>query len=102
MGNRTCGECKYFVTSDYLDVCVVECETRRADSSCDLCDEFKPKVVTNGDRIRQMSNDELIRFLVELDANACQFCNHEKCSGECESGIKMWLDAPAESEGEDE
>jgi hypothetical protein len=108
MSNKTCGECKYFVTSNYLDVCVVECETRRADSVCKHCDVFKPRVVTNGDVIRQMSNAELAD---RLGIHAmCDFCPAERA--DCGRGKKeikycreawlAWLNAPAESEKESE
>jgi hypothetical protein len=98
--NRTCGECKYFVTSDYLDVCVVECETRRADSVCNHRDEFKPKVITNGDRIRQMSNERLAGFIssrVECLGGALGLAD---CPGDqmnCVKCWEIWLNAPAES-----
>jgi hypothetical protein len=106
--NRTCGECKYFVTSDYLDVCVVECETRRADSVCNHRDEFKPKVITNGDRIRQMSNKELRNFLISYRNDDCEkYCVRPCmfCDDRCDDATLAWLNSPAEikeSEREDE
>lgn len=101
MNNKTCGDCKYFVTSEYLDVCVVNCETRREGSSCDLCDEFKPKVVTNGDRIIAGGT----RAIAEFAGNPCEYCRYYKDFCElpdgkmCEDAIEEYLNAPAESEG---
>lgn len=57
MNNKTCGECKHFSYSD--EGRCMDDEWTFRDS--DACEKFKPKVVTNGDRIRQMSNDELAR-----------------------------------------
>jgi hypothetical protein len=109
MSDKTCGECKYFVTSNYLDVCVVECETRRADSVCNLCGEFKPKVITNGDVIRQMSNEELVMILT---GEGCKYCIYRGVNfkgftvtcrypdktriPDCSAGILAWFNAPAD------
>lgn len=56
--------------------------------------------MTNGDRIRQMSNEEL----VELFDGNCHYClkyinSNEKirlCDGKCEEGIKEYLDMEVE------
>ena len=63
------------------------------------CGDFEPKVITNGDRIRQMNN----RQLAELDK--CDWCVffdgvlcHKKDNQCCADGIKPYLDAPAESQ----
>ena len=107
MNNKTCGECKYFVTSNYLDVCVVECETRRADSACNLCDEFAPKVITNGDRIIAGGNRAIAEFQQQNTCDNCVYNNHSGFHNYCDKpvdktcadGIEAWLNAPAESEG---
>lgn len=98
MKNKTCGECKHFE----VDIVAATCEKKRwiSDDDTPACSKFEPKVITNGDRIRQMSNEELAEFLVELDDNICMFCKYENCSGECEYGVELWLNAPAESEEE--
>ena len=47
--------------------------------------------MTNGDRIRQMSNKEL----VEVFINNCDWCVHkgdENCEVTCLAGIKAYLD----------
>lgn len=103
LSNKTCGECKHFY--DY--------KNRRAPcvwstpSDC-ACYDFELKVITNGDKIRQMSNEDLAeRFGIHA---MCDFCLAE--TADCQHGqanIKYckinwlnWLNAPAESEGEDE
>ena len=55
--------------------------------------------MTNGDRIRQMSNEELARHLVEKCPTACcYFCESDrgKCLGKCEEGIKAYLESEVE------
>ena len=49
--------------------------------------------MTNGDRIRQMSNEELVKVI-----NAsCEHCLNENCCDFlCTEGIKAYLDREAE------
>lgn len=101
METKTCGECKYFVTSEYLDVCVVNCETRRAGSICTHCGEFKPKVVTNGDVIRRGGDKALLVYRSNAACYYCSFRDTESCKSDfsnCKDGQLAWLNAPAESE----
>ena len=51
--------------------------------------------MTNGDRIRQMSNEELAEKL-DLD---CVFCIYQEvypCSKDCKEGIKAYLESEEE------
>ena len=54
--------------------------------------------MTNGDKIRQMSNEELVKALNEN----CNYCiwqdagNFSMCIGGCENGIKAYLDMEVE------
>ena len=54
--------------------------------------------MNNGDRIRQMSNEELVKALNEN----CNYCiwqdagNFSMCIGGCENGIKAYLDMEVE------
>ena len=77
MKNKNCGECKHFVVSNYLDVCTVFCENYKTDSSA--CDYFEPKVITNGDRIRHMSDEELVKFLQKVKRCPPGECRSDKC-----------------------
>lgn len=69
MERKTCGECIFYHgIYDDCGVCTL-CETDETfDKTYDFvysCKKFEPKQpVTNGDRIRQMSNDELAEKLV--------------------------------------
>jgi hypothetical protein len=60
------------------------------------CSRFEPP--TNGDKIRQMSNEKL----AELFDNSCKVCAKDivECDTDCIAGILAWLNAPAESEVE--
>lgn len=107
MDNKTCGECKHFSCSDEGQ-CM---DNEWTFCSSDACDKFQAKVVTNGDKLRQMSTDELATAWSE---QAFLFAWCYDCMGYCKDGgtpenilkcknrMLNWLNAPAESEGEDE
>lgn len=55
--------------------------------------------MTNGDRIRQMSNEELAEWLDSLFGFdiPCEICaNNKPCKFECLKGIKAYLDMEVE------
>ena len=103
MNNKTCGECKH-------------CENKKVIATCKYngivtgdihaCSKFELKAVTNGDRIRQMSNEELALFFDQPQCHICPYENKETyfCGAteneSCQTGILAWLNAPAESEEE--
>lgn len=84
----------------------------------DACDKFQSKVVTNGDKIRQMSNEELAKLIVPkvIFCDGCPVKCAEKdipqskvnpfgadvIEDVCTKRVEAWLNAPAESEVEDE
>jgi hypothetical protein len=49
--------------------------------------------MTNGDKIRQMSNEELIRL---LGCDACVYMENAICQEDCIEGIKAYLDMEVE------
>ena len=54
---------------------------------------FRPKIVTNGDKIRAMSNAELAQFLCQIsNCNTCPFTSIDCKIGE-------WLREEAEDNG---
>lgn len=70
---------------------------------CSKCDSvtndlFEPKKQTNADRIRSMSDEELVEFFLEkMDCAACPAsedvaCEHDRCL----ENIKEWLEREAE------
>ena len=98
MKNNPCTSCKYNNTPEGVMVCD-ECVCDRSRK-----DRFTP--MTNADRIRNMTDEELVKMLDiafcecppnmetdEGDYNCPPDCCREKCWLE-------WLKSPAESEGE--
>ena len=52
--------------------------------------------MTNGERIRSMSDEELADFLDDVPGNVCECCSREQYDEKCESiacvdGIIEWL-----------
>jgi hypothetical protein len=97
MNNKTCGECKYWYAESVGKCRIFKHFNIPADRR--FCSEFeqweKPKP-TNGDAIRQMSNEELaVMFRNEIDQCPPGECHDDGCI-EC---WLAWLNAPAESEG---
>jgi hypothetical protein len=102
MTNKTCGECRYF--NDDFTLCL---HWRYEDITnvSGVCNYFAP--LTNGDKIRQMSDEELKDVIFGNRCYYCAFKTEDDCcsrpnSKDCPDGIEAWLNAPAESEGEDE
>ena len=95
---KTCGECKYF-----NGLAHGFCKNKQGRLSVQMndliCQNYKPKP-TNGDKIRQMSNEKLKKII------DCPYpddlCVHRHDEYPCECCKRDWLNAPAESEGEDE
>ena len=104
--NKTCGECKYFE----IDTVAATCEKKRwiCDDDTPACNNFEQKVITNGDKIRQGGDDELMAFKKKHKCDCCIYIRNGNCTepvdrkDRCEDGLKQWLNAPAESEGKDE
>ena len=99
---KTCGDCKHYdpkykFCSD--DLYPLEFD----DNACDAF-ELKPQP-TNGDKIRQMSNARLAGLIAHRaecigGAIGLADCPFEQMN--CAKCWEAWLNAPAESEGEDE
>ena len=52
--------------------------------------------MTNSDRIRQMTNEQLAEFLASLMPSSCDYCKAGRrpdffCHLDCERGWKTWL-----------
>lgn len=98
MEDKTCGECQWY---DYHHLlCVVGGDVSSADCACD---SFIPVKLTNGDRVRQMSNKELAEIINNVDCKICPA--YMTCfNGEnktCFDGMLAWLNAPADCVGKD-
>ena len=73
----------------------------------DKCKKYKPNYMTNADRIRAMSDEELAKHLVDIgwDCHLCEehrrlenepFLRAEKCDEKCAAHCLDWLQKPAE------
>lgn len=98
-----CVEC-----TDYLK-CSKEHDLRMFRRHCKKAKE--EKVVTNADRIRAMTDEELAAHLVDIGFD-CHLCSehrrldnepllrNEKCDEKCEKHCLDWLKQPAEGDGD--
>lgn len=71
MKTKTCGECKH---------CSSCCSWVKPDINANSCEDFEPKTLTNGDKIRQMSDEELAELLTNPP---CFICSKGDAGGEC-------------------
>lgn len=95
METKTCGECSWF--SEGGNRCKLH-NNQYIFGDRATCKDFKQKP-TNGDRIRQMSNEELEGV---IDCPHFEgMCIHRNDEYPCKCCKRDWLNAPAESEGED-
>lgn len=86
--NKACGECKHYIAEMF------HCQKNDVMAEpFNTCEDFEPKVITNGDKIIKQGNKGLAAF-------ACGLLNDR--SEETFQRVLSLLDAPAESEGEDE
>ena len=62
-------------------------------------EEHQPKPMTNADRIRAMTDEELAKFIPNwsyTDACKCVEKPYVDCNNECEKCVSEWLQQPAE------
>lgn len=59
------------------------------------CGLFKPKPQTNADRIRTMTDDELVSVLLDERCSFCDANNYSVCNStkRCHEEIEAWLRA---------
>lgn len=102
MTSKTCGECKWFVLNSEG-----RCRSNEGeeDANNDCCSFFEPKVITNGDVIRQGGNRALAAFQQQNTCLNCAYYNpsvthHAFCDcpqdKDCVDGVEAWLNAPAD------
>ena len=93
--NKTCGECKHLNRElAFCRACGVSWLKKSDGANCKYFD--KPTPPTNGDKIRQMSNEEL-NNLIDCPFEDCRYKFYDM---ECRECKLEWLNAPAESEVE--
>lgn len=63
---------------------------------CVICGRGKPKKQTNYDRIRNMSVEEMARFMNECGCDFPPYCGYSKareCDDNCIKCAKLWLES---------
>lgn len=114
MSNKTCGECCGFSKSE--NRCLLLGGRGKAYADNEACRRFSEKKpippLTNGDKIRQMSNEELkehrkqpLCFNCILRDKATAGTYSCRCDApskqDCFEGYLAWLNAPADCVGKD-
>lgn len=103
---KTCGECKYF---DWVGQCDKVIEFNHIHAPDKACSFFEH--ITNGDKIITGGMRAIAEFALHHCCNNCIYFDgnnpYRSTCGKpdnetCADGIEAWLNAPAESEGEDE
>lgn len=107
MNQRCCRECKY---ADWdADGCTCMIDGRSVYNASDYtCDQYRPvKPLTNADRIRQMTDEELASFIdiyniEEICKTRCAVVNYQDCmAGEkCKGNILAWLKQEVKTDDE--
>jgi hypothetical protein len=76
---------------------------------CHYIGNCEHKVLTNADRIRAMSDEELAKLLLDADqgnftVDLCdeRFCDLGNCNHDCTAAALKWLKQPADTRGEEE
>lgn len=57
------------------------------------------KPYTNADKLKAMSNDELVNIISDNGFFDCKFCAYhykDTCNSECQQGFKQYLESEAE------
>ena len=85
------------------------CDSAGTDRFVAVCSGYtrEPQPMTNADRIRAMSDEELANFLHNVVCKfMCEYCKeyerikaaygHANCNGECDKAYLTWLKQPVE------
>ena len=100
--SKTCKNCKYYLADMF------HCQKNDVMAEAhNTCEDFEPKTITNGDKIRQGENRALAEFQQQCSCDVCvyfgkgnpfrTFCDKPD-DKTCIDGIEAWLNTPAESE----
>lgn len=92
--------------TEYVDCreCNTECARADGNYGYTFCSCFTPKKkpMTNADRIRAMSDEELCKLIKPIPDFPCDLIGYpDKCMDSCEVCILKWLQQPAEEDGHD-
>ena len=94
---------------EFVDCRTCKTDCVRADSvyGYTFCDKYTHPPITNADRIRAMSDEELAVFLsmdLKQPCDYCQLADFEGACTEtlCEDAMMKWLQQPTEKQKEDD
>lgn len=97
---RCCRECKYAEWD--ADGCTCMIDGRSVYNASDYtCDQYRPaKPLTNGDKIRQMTDEELAKHIMFKcsDCEYCSTCYEYDTEATCQDGFLKWLRKEAASD----
>lgn len=92
---KICGKCRHYGKCDKKDT---HCYNS---NYAEQCGNFELPPITNYERIKQMSVEELARFINTVENSPCYACMDKGCNGDssnankCVDGIKKWLESEA-------
>ena len=95
---RNCGNCANYNHERlcHTDVCG-KCFVEGANGKCGTPSKWKSKSLTNGDRIRAMTDEELAYWMTHLHEDG--HCLNERCQifqdNTCDECVLDWLKQPA-------
>lgn len=77
------------------ELCWAEIKEKSQKDFVEIC-RMAEDPVTNGDRIRSMTDEKLADFLTDHESVCC-FCTYEACKdASCENGVLEWLKKEAD------
>lgn len=93
--------------SEFVDcrTCKTNCVRNDGNYGYTFCDKYTHTPMSNADRIRSMSDEELSEFINPL--TVCDCCSYDGICSEynnipkCRKGVLEWLQKPAEKQKED-
>ena len=82
--------------------CKADCHNAGTTSKIVDCSQYKPgRVLTNADRIRAMTDEELANFIPDWSYTKACKCDEQEfigCDNQCEKCVFEWLQQPAEED----
>lgn len=91
--------------SEFVDcrTCKTDCVRADGNYGYTFCDKYTHPPITNADRIRSMSDEELCSFMSSF--NVCDTRSTQECKfmflADCQQCLMEWLQHPAEKPEED-
>jgi hypothetical protein len=91
---KTCGDCKHYIAEMF------HCQKNDVMAEAfHTCEDFDPKVITNGEKIIAGGNEALVEYRQKFICHICAYRFDKKCNGaRCKDGLIDWLEQEAEDE----